>query len=488
MGTQRRLERDQAFKRQKLEKTAQRRRKLDAERDLAEQISNSPRNDLLPELRLQIMALSALRPSPHRTRRSTAAHVRRLMASISDLGFTVPILVREGEIVDGHVRVEAATRLGLDHVPAIEVAHLSPTEIRKLMLAINRSGELGEWDLDQLRIEIAELVDLEVDLSSTGFSAQEIDIILLDDTGEEEGATDEDIPDVPQVPVTRAGDLWLLGDHRILCSNALDREVYAQLLDGRTIDAVLTDPPYNVPIAGNVSGLGKKTHAEFLMASGELNDAEWQAFLDKVLARLSAPLADGGVAFVFMDWRSIHRLYAAGFAAGLSLINLIVWYKQAGAMGSLYRSAHELIAVFCKGKTPRVNQVELGRHGRNRTNLWLAPGANRRGSSANEMLEAHATPKPVELCVDALLDVTERGDTVLDIFLGSGTTLIAAEKTGRACCGIEIDAGFVDVIVRRWERLTGQDAVLADTGETFTELSAVRNAERADQPSEADHG
>jgi len=284
------------------------------------------------------------------------------------------------------------------------------------------------------------------------------------------------------------GDLWLLGEHRIVCGNALDPDVLRVLLDGRNVQAALTDPPYNVPIAGNVSGLGKKTHAEFAMGSGEMNDAEWQAFLNQVLALLSVSLVEGGVIFVFMDWRSIHRLYAAGFSAGLDLVNLIVWYKEAGAMGGLYRSAHELIAVFCKGKVPRTDNIELGRHGRNRTNVWVAPGANRRGSSANEMLEFHATPKPVELCLDALLDVTERGDTVLDIFLGSGTTLIAAEKTGRACCGAEIEPCFVDVSIRRWEHLTGQEAILAATGETFMQVGRSREPKPADPRLEADHG
>jgi len=483
MGTKRRLERDQAFKSQKLAKTTQRRRKFEAEREISERAGSNRRNDLLPELRLQYIALAELRPSPHRSRRSTAEHVGRLTASICDLGFTVPILVRETEIVDGHVRVEAATRLGLDRVPAIEVSHLSSAEIRKLRLTLNRTAEMGEWDLDQLRVEIADLIDLDVDLSSTGFSVQELDIILLDEDDEGSEEAGDQVPDAAGPSVTRPGDLWLLGDHRIICGNALDSDVHAMLLDERAVHLVLTDPPYNVSIPGNVSGLGKQKHADFVMASGEMNDAEWQAFLDKVLMLLTAPLIEGGIIFAFMDWRSIHRLYAAGSAAGLSLVNLVVWYKEAGAMGGLYRSAHELIALFCKGKVPRTNNVELGRHGR----VWVAPGANRRGSSANEMLEFHATPKPVELCVDAILDVTQRGDTVLDIFLGSGTTLIAAEKTGRACCGIEIEPRFVDVAIRRWERLTGQEAVLAETGETFAQMNEIREQEAADQQSEAGH-
>jgi len=487
MGTKRRLEHDQAFKSQKLAKTAKRRRRLDAGRQISERADCNRRNDLLPELRLQHIALSGLRPSPHRSRRSTVEHVGRLMASISDLGFTVPILVRETEIIDGHVRVEAATRLGLGHVPAIEVSHLSPAEIRKLRLTLNRTAEMGEWDLDQLRVEIADLIDLDVDLSSTGFSVQELDIILLDEDDGDSGEVDDQLPDVVGPPVTRTGDLWLLGDHRIICGNALGSDVHAMLLDGRVVHLVLTDPPYNVSIPGNVSGLGKNKHADFAMASGEMNDAQWQGFLDGTLTQLAAPLIEGGIIFVFMDWRSMHRVYAAGLAAGLNLVNLVVWYKEAGAMGALYRSAHELIATFCKGKVPRTNNVELGRHGRNRTNVWAVAGANRRGSSANEMLAFHATPKPVELCVDAILDVSQRGDTVLDIFLGSGTTLIAAEKTGRACCGIEIEPRFVDVVIRRWEQLTGKQAVLAATGETFALVSRIREQEVAGQQSEVGH-
>jgi hypothetical protein len=223
--------------------------------------------------------------------------------------------------------------------------------------------------------------------------------------------------------------------------------------------------------------MGKKVHDEFVMASGELNPAEWQAFLDQLMVHLKARMFDGAVAFVFMDWRSIARLYMAGLAAGLNIINLIVWYKETGGMGSLYRSSHELLPVFCNGTRPRVNNVALGRHGRDRTNTWVAPSANRLGSSANEMLDSHATPKPTELCIDAILDVTNRGEIVLDAFLGSGTTLIAAEMAGRQCRGIELDPKFVDVTIRRWEELTGGKAVLVETGETFGEVGARRLGE-----------
>lgn len=466
-----------AFKAQKLGKTGQRRRALEAQRRRADTCAGLRRNDLLPQLEVRQVDVAALKASPHRSRRTSAEQLDRLIASIADLGFSIPILIAANEIVDGHVRVEAARHLGLESVPAIEVAHLSRTEIRKLALALNRTAELGEWDTDQLRIEFAELIDLDVDLSSTGFSLQEQDIILLDPDAEECEDDKEEIDEPPEDPVTRLGDVWLLDEHRVICGNALEEVTYKALLSGESVHCVLTDAPYNVPIKGNVSGLGKKVHNEFAMASGEMNDEEWQAFLDTVLALLAANIASGAVLFLFMDWRSIHRLYQAGFGAKLRLLNLVVWYKQAGAMGALYRSAHELIAVFCKGDKPRINNVELGKHGRDRTNVWCAPGANRRGSSAQEMLHLHATPKPVELCVDALLDVTRRGDLVLDAFLGSGTTLIAAEKTHRRCRGIELEPRFVDIAIRRWQRLTGRPAVLAETGETIDEAAARRSAE-----------
>lgn len=478
-----------SFKGRKLEKTRRRRKELDGERRRAEIGGGRLRNDLLPTLELRDARISELAPSPHRTRRSSPEQLERIMASIADLGFSQPILVAGNEIVDGHVRTEAARRLGLEAVPAIEVSHLSRAEIRKLAIALNRTAELGEWDIDQLRIEFQELIDLDVDLTSTGFSPQEVDIVLLDDLdddGEEGAEESEDIYDPPEAPVTRLGDIWQLDGHRVICGNALEAETYAKLLDGEAAHAVLTDPPYNVKIKGNVSGLGKKTHDEFAMASGEMDDEEWQGFLDKVVALLASFAITGAVLFVFMDWRSIHRLYHAGFAARLKLLNLAVWNKEAGAMGTLYRSAHELIAVFCKGDKPRINNIELGKHGRDRCNVWCAPGANRRGSSANDMLGAHATPKPVELCVDAILDVTKRGDTVLDTFLGSGTTLIAAEKTHRRCCGIELEPAFVDVAIRRWVKLTSRQAVLLETGETFNEVGARRCTDQAPEAADND--
>jgi len=467
------------FKAQNLSKTKGRRRSLDSKKRIADEREQPRRNDLLPVLKVEPRAIGSLKPSPHHSRDMALAHLERLMKSIRQLGFNQPILVAGSEIIDGHVRTEAASQLGLKTVPVIDCSHLSPSEVRQLRLAANRTAELGKWNIEKLKAEFEALIELGADLEVTGFTSEERDIVLLDDIELGEGADDEDAASVPENPVTRQGDLWLMEHHRVICGNALEAQVYSLLLAGILVHLLLCDPPYNVVVKGNVS----KTHDEFVMASGEMSDDEFQVFLNTFLRLAADNLVAGSVLFVFMDWRSIHRVYQAGFAATLRLINMAVWYKESGAMGALYRSAHELVAVFCKGDKPHTNNVELGRSGRDRQNVWVAPGANRRGSSANEMLALHATPKPVDLCLDAILDVTKPGQTVLDTFLGSGTTLIAAEKTGRRCCGIELDPKFVDVSVQRWMRLTGKEAVLEATGETFTQVAERRAAEAAGEQS-----
>lgn len=486
MGIERKLGRDERFKKQKLEKTRGRRQRLDDERRLAECAARAGRNDLLPRIEVREVAIAALRPARRQVRKVDPAQVERLTRAIAQFGFTVPILIRGAEIIDGHARIAAAEALGLERVSAIDCSHLGEGEARTLRIAVNRLAEKGAWDIDELRIEMGELIDLEIDLDVTGFTLEEQDIILLDPLGEDETGESECEPaPPPEVPVSRLGDRWVLGEHVIVCGNSLEAETYEALLGDQKVEVVLTDPPYNVPIKGNVSGLGKKVHDEFVMASGELDASQWQDFLDTLMVRMGENSATGAVIFAFMDWRSIHRLIEAALSAGLTYANLVVWYKQSGGMGGFYRSAHELVGVFCNGERPATNNIVLGAHGRDRTNVWSVPGANRRGSSAGAMLAKHATPKPVELCVDALLDVSRRGDLVLDAFLGSGTTLIAAEKCGRVCRAIELDPRFVDVAILRWEELTGEEAVHAASGETFAVVAEHRRTEaaaaRADQ-------
>ena len=461
------------FAQQKLTKTKGRREAFAAERRTAERAGQSRKNDLLPGLQISMVPISELTSSPHHARRKTPEQIERVAASIADLGFCKPILIADNQVIDGETRVEAAKQLGLTQVPAIDCGHLSNTDRRKLALAVNRTAETGEWDLGLLRIEFTELLELDVDLGPTGFTLQEQDIIMLDDGSDEE---EDQVDDPPSEPVTQLGDVWELDGNRIICGSALEPSVYEKLLLGILVAIIIADFPYNVRIGQNVSGLGKKTHAEFAMASGEMSEAEFAAFLEATIICAVAHLVAGGVFYGFMDWRSIDKLYRAGSATKLTLLNLVVWYKQSGAMGAFYRSAYELIAVLCKGDKPRTNNIGLGKNGRDRCNVWCMPGANRPGSSAHEMLGEHATPKPVELCVDAILDVTLPGEAVLDPFLGSGTTLIAAEKTGRSCYGIELEPGFVDVTILRWQRLTGKQAVLAGTDQTFEIVAQNRRA------------
>ena len=334
-------------------------------------------------------------------------------------------------------------------VPCVDVSHLSDEKVRLLTLTLNRLAETGTWDLPELKLELAELQIAEIDLTLSGFTMPELDIILsdaADDDGQEEV-----IPEPPQLPVNVAGDLWHLDEHRVSCGNALEAADYASLMGTSRAASVLTDPPYNVKIAGNVSGLGKTKHGEFQMGVGEMTHEQFQAFLTTPLEHCKEYLLAGAVIYAFMDWRSIDLLMAAASAAGLKHINTAVWNKGSGAMGGFLRSAHEFVGVFCHGESPRVNNVELGKHGRDRTNVWSYPGANKPGTSGAKALKDHHTPKNVEMCADALRDATVRGEIVIDPFLGSGTTLIAAEKTSRVCFGMELEPRFVDVIIRRWE-------------------------------------
>jgi DNA modification methylase len=250
---------------------------------------------------------------------------------------------------------------------------------------------------------------------------------------------------------------------------------------------VLTDQPYNVKIAGNVT---RGNHREFAMASGEMSDEGFFDFNLDWMKGAAAYLRDGGIFGTFIDWRGAPTVAAAAARVGLTPLNLIVWAKTNAGMGSLYRSAHELLPLFKKGDVPHVNNVELGKRGRWRSNVWTYPGASAFGSDARRGLQDHPTVKPVAMLEDALLDLTNRGDIVLDPFLGSGSTLIAAEKVGRICLGIELDPRYVDVIVRRYEGATKKPAVLVGTGETFAELALRRTNEaaNADRPVTANAG
>jgi 16S rRNA G966 N2-methylase RsmD len=425
-------------------------------------------------LAVESIPLTRLKPDPRNPRKHPARQVQQIARSIEAFGFNVPVLAdAEGRVIAGHGRLLAAEKLGLTHVPVIRLEHLDAAQLRAFQIADNKLTENAGWDEDLLAVHFQELsaVGIDLDLDLTGFSAPEVDRIVL---GHEPQAEPDPADAVPPAgpAVSQAGDLWQLGPHRLLCGDALDPASYAAVLGPERARMIFTDPPYNVPIDGHVSGLGKVHHRDFAMATGEMSEVAFAAFLKTAMGHAAEHSLDGALQYWCMDWRSIETLLGVGRALDLALKNLCVWVKTNAGMGSLYRSRHELVAVFKAGTGPHLNNVELGRHGRHRTNVWeyASPASFGRAGEEGRLLELHPTVKPVALVADALLDASARGDLVLDPFLGSGTTLIAAERVHRRLAGIEIDPLYVDTAIRRWRALTGEDAVLAATGQTFTTL------------------
>jgi DNA modification methylase len=427
-----------------------------------------------------------LKPDPNNPRRHSKKQVRQIAASIEAFGFNVPILIdREGKVIAGHGRLAACRALGWSEVPTLCLDHLTPAQARAFMIADNRLTEISTWDDRLLAEQLKELSlsGLDFDLEITGFEVAEIDLRIASLEESPDPAEDpaDLVPDLAEAaPVSAFGDLWQLGRHRLLCGNALDPEAFAALMGEQRAAAVFTDPPYNVPIEGHASGLGAIHHRPFPMASGEMDPAQFTGFLTKACRNLAAFSREASLHYVCMDWRHLGEMMAAGREAYGELKNLCVWVKDNGGMGSLYRSQHELIFLFKQGRAPHRNNVQLGRFGRNRSNVWHYPGVNsfaRNGAEGN-LLALHPTVKPVAMVADAILDSTARGDIVLDGFLGSGTTLIAAERTGRRCYGLELDPAYADTIIRRWQGLTGGAAYHAASGRSFDDLA--REAEAAD--------
>ena len=354
--------------------------------------------------------------------------------------------------------------------------HLTPNAVRAYRLADNRLAELSGWDEDILEIELQHLSEVELDFSieTIGWDHPEIDLMLDPEVQQRGDPADENVPAPQDVTVSRLGDLWLLNDHRLLCGSALEAEAFDILMAGKKAQTIFVDAPYNCKITGHVSGLGKTKHREFAMASGEMSEKEFRTFLSTNAQLLSQNAQDGAIMAMCMDWRGLLTLQLALAEAGLALINLAVWAKSSGGMGSLYRSQHELVLIAKKGSVPHINNVQLGKHGRYRTNVWRYPGVNSFGKNRMEQLSGHPTPKPVAMVADAIRDVSHRGQIVLDSFMGSGTTLLAAERTKRIAYGMDLDPGYVDLTIRRWEKMSSGVARLASTGQTFAEVEAER--------------
>jgi DNA modification methylase len=433
------------------------------------------------ELKVEHVSIADLRPYPGNARTHSKKQVQQIAKSIERFGFTNPALVSdENQILAGHGRVQAAKLLGMVKVPIVRLSQMTEAERKAYLLADNKLALNAGWDREILAIELQGLVDVEFDIELTGFSLAEIDIVL-DEASENSPMNhstgpEDQIPSVEDHAVTRMGDIWRLGRHRLICGDARDGCAYSRLLGAERVDLIFCDPPYNVKIDGHVCGSGHIRHREFAMAAGEMSSEDFTAFLSNTLGLAAHCCRDGAIAFVCMDWRHIGELLRAGKTAFAELKNLCVWNKTNGGQGSFYRSKHELIFVFKVGTEPHINTFGLGDTGRYRTNVWDYPGVSSIGATRMEELAMHPTVKPVALVSDAIKDCSKRGDLVLDPFGGSGTTLIAAHKTGRSARLIEFDPAYCDTILKRFERLTGKPAVLEDTGDTFEAVQSLRGA------------
>jgi DNA modification methylase len=421
--------------------------------------------------------VSDLKASPDNPRQHGAKQIGQLARSIEAFGFNNPLLIDQHDVViAGEARRQAVIRLGWRDVPTIRLEHLSAHQIRAYRIADNALCDNSSWD-DRLLAEnltILSGAELTFDLDAIGIDLPEIEFRVHG--AELDQAENVELPDPDAHAVTRLGDLWQLGPHRVLCGNALDAASYETLLGALRVQLVFTDPPFNVPVAGHVSGNGRVTHREFPMASGEMTAAQFTQFLTTAITQLHNYSEPGALLYLAMDWRHQKQLIDAAEAMALEPINLCVWTKDNGGMGSFYRSQHELFFVYRHPGAQHRNNIQLGKYGRYRTNVWSYAGVNSfaRNSGEGNLLALHPTVKPVALIADALRDSTDAGHAVLDPFLGSGSTVIAAERTGRIAYGIELDPRYVDVAIRRWQAATGQEATLAGEGQSFVIIEGER--------------
>jgi DNA modification methylase len=430
-------------------------------------------------LAIVYQAIADLKPRKGNPRTHSKKQIAQIALAIEQFGFTNPVLIDDSNgIIAGHGRLEAAKIAGLHEVPTVRLSAMSEAEIRAYVIADNKLAENAGWDRNLLGVEFQYLseLDLEFDVSLTGFELPEIDLLLGELTpANSNDSADEVIPVASGPAITRTGDVWKIGGHRLICGDSTKRETYQQLLGDTHAQLVFTDPPYNVPISGHVGGLGSVQHREFAMASGEMSQAEFTAFLTSVFGHLAEFSIDGSIHFQCMDWRHAEEILQAGKDTYSELKNICVWAKNNGGMGSLYRSQHEFVFVFKSGAAPHINNVELGKHGRYRTNIWNYAGVNSFGADRAD-LSLHPTVKPVAMIADAIRDCSHRKGIVLDAFTGSGTTLIAAEQTGRRGFGIEIDPLYCDVTIRRLHAVCGLNAILEAGGRPFDDVKAQRAA------------
>jgi DNA modification methylase len=427
---------------------------------------------------VEMVPLRSLRPAQRNARTHSNKQIRQIAESMRRFGVINPLIVDDGgHIAAGHARAEAAKLLGLKQVPVIRISHLNDAEIRAYTLADNKLAEKAGWDRETLALEFEDLQvalpEVGLDLRITGFDPAEIDSIIAD-FGDVEGNPADEIPEVADTVVARTGDLYVLGQHRLVVGDARDPHVYERVMRSERANMAFLDPPYNVRIDGHVGGRGRIKHREFVCASGEMSSDQFTRFLQETLGQCAHHTADGGITYACMDWRHAHELLIAGGAVYDELKNICVWVKTSPGQGSFYRSQHELVFVFKRGKGPHLNTFELGQHGRTRSNVWTYAGVNAFRAGRIDELKMHPTVKPVALIADAMRDCSQRGSIILDAFAGAGTTIMAAEQIGRRAFCIEIDPRYVDVAVRRWQRFTGKDAILEVAGRTFEETHVAR--------------
>ena len=427
-------------------------------------------------LHTEYISTTALSPMPGTPRQHPKSQIRALTKSFETFGQVLPLLIdAEGRIISGHAQWEVAQRLGMAEVMVVRIEYLSEPQIKALMVAMNRLGDLSSWDDAALKTILLDLheLDLDFDIEATGFTEIEIELRIegLDDGAAE---LDNEITVGAGPAIAQQGDVWQLGNHLLLCANALEEASWSQLMGTDRAALVVTDPPYNVPIEGHVSGLGQHKHREFAMAVGEMNEAEFADFLRTAMGHAHSWSQPGSVHFWAMDWRHIVEIGSAGKSVYERYINMAVWVKNQPGMGSYLRSQHELFFIFAKGGAPSRNNVQLGRFGRSRSNVWHYPGAASMARTTEEgnPLAMHPTVKPLALICDILLDASAKGDIIADPFAGSGTSIIAAEKLGRHARAIELDPAYCDTIIVRWQRWSGKAAVRVADGITFSTLEA----------------
>jgi hypothetical protein len=413
----------------------------------------------------------SLRIDPESVRTFSREDLKSAKRVLRRFDIRVPLVAdADNRVLIGEILLIAADELEIDYLPVVRLNHLDRLECQAISVAYARLGELGSFDQPKLK-ELMLRFDVELpsfELEDLGFQTPMIDVIME----AEEDEQDELVPDPQEVAVSRLGDLWKLGPHHVLNGDARLPESYATLLQSRKVQAVFTDPPFGCPVDGFVATKGK--HREFAGDSSGMTPEETTALFNEWHDAMVPYLAGGAAVMEVIDWRSLLLLHQVTTRHFGPLINLAVWVKDRAGQGSFLRSQHELILIH-KAKGGRLrNNVQLGRFGRNRSNVWSYPSAMTasKGSDEGSILEHHPTPKPVRLVADALLDTTRRGDSILDPFLGSGTSLIAAEKVGRVCFGLELDPLYADLIIRRFQAWSGIKAIHAITGELFDERAA----------------